>query len=302
MPATHTEWAQGYLASGSTALALALRIERPDGTVHAFTNIRRSSTLPDFTVRGITIPSTTYDARAAFTPTNLVMSERPDKTDNWEASFITGVWLPKIDIRKKKLANAPYTLVVFDWRTNTPIRFLVRGEVGLHKFDGDKVTFKMRSLSQILQQEILEVTNRRSRAQSWDAPELAFFTLGDNTADGYASQVAGTIDSVDSDEPRRQFVFEATGDFPSGRFKRGVVTFTSGDNDGFSAGVLIFDSGAFLLDRKTPVEMETGDSIVATIAPPLTFEEWMAYFGDGMYFPGEPQIPTQETASEVTSS
>lgn len=294
------------LATGSTKLGIALRIERLDGQIFAFTNVRRAVSLPDFTVRRVTVPAQTYKG-GVFWPSNLVQSDSPDKVDNWEATFITGAHLREADIENGSFADAPYTLLIFDWKTGAPFQLRARGWVGAPRIDGHQAVFKMRSLAQAFSGQILAVTSPLSRA-AWSDLEsgrcgFVFNPATDQLADGHAAQIAGSAGSVDALWPRRRFTFAASTAHPERRFLDGSVRFTSGPNAGFMAGVLGWDkaTGLFTLDRDTPQPIGEGNGLTARAHIPTNIEDWRVYFGSGYGFMGEPDITTAEKAQEVKS-
>ena len=275
-----------------------------DGRIFGFTNVRRSVSLPAFTVRGVTVPAWTYIG-GVFSPSNLVQSDSPDKVDNWEASFITGDYLPDADIDNGLFADAPYTLLIYDWRTGQPLQLRARGWVGAPHIDGDHTIFKMRSLAQAWSGQILAVTSPLSRATWADLESgrcgFVFNPANGFLSDGYAAQIGGSVNSVDANWPRRRFVFNVSKPHPERRFTDGRVRFTNGPNAGFMAGVLDWDkaTGTFTLDRDTPRPISAGDGLNARVHIPTNIDDWRLYFGSGYGFMGEPDITTVEKAQEV---
>jgi hypothetical protein len=307
MPFTVSNEGKSLLASGSTALKRALHIVRADGTIFAFTDCRLSQTLPAFTARGITTPGATYDHRGGMNTTDLVQSNDVEKVDNWEVTLIMGPWLTEADVRAGLFQNARYSLLIFDWRTGTIIMRRARGFVGAPRFNGDEVTFKMRSLSQALAGDYLPATSPLSRI-SWEgiasivkSDNSHFFNPAtDQTTDGRLAEFSTTVTSAAAGA-KRICVVAATVGYPARRFDGGRVVFTNGPNSGFAAGILSWNSGTgqLTLDRKTPAPISAGASLKVRIHAPLTFEEWLEYFGTGKYFAGEPQIVTIERANQV---
>ena len=294
MPSSLTSPQLAFLTSQSTAFALALRIVGNQGTVYAFTNIRRNSYLADFSINSIDVPATTYLSAGSLRTSNLEWNLKVAALDTFESYLTLGSWLPALDIATGKLKSAPFTLLMFDWRTNTVIRGLMRGTIGETTYAGSKATLKCRGLKWALQFDVGDVTSGISRARTWDHPALAFFTPGTstNTPDGKASQLSTTVSSVGT-YPNRQITLSATAGFPARRFVGGTVTFASGANQG-TYGIQQWDpsAGATMLDDPgTPTPMTAGDACVVTIGPPVTFEDWQACFTSGKYFAGEPAIP-----------
>lgn len=288
------------LAAGTVSIKLALLIVRQDGQVFAFTDFQRSVTLPALTVGSITIPSTTYDPRAALVPTNLVQSSDPGKVDNWEVSGPLSGSLTESDIRKGLFRNASYSLIVFDWKDTSRQMLRVRGTVGQISLEGQKVTFKMRSLAQALTQEILLLTSPTSRAK-WGDAQVAFFNLNGNTSDGWAARVTASPNSVSSSYSRRIFVVSGTAGFPQARFIGGTAKWNSGANSGYVAEIMDWDrtTGTITLATNAPYDIATSDNVTCQIKCPLTIEDWYAFFGSNRYFAGENGISTAEKASEI---
>ncbi len=302
MPFTISPEFKAALA-GTIRLSKALRIERKDGQVFAFTDAGRDLLLPAHTWGAITMPQTLYlDGEGRF-PTNLQQSRDPRKIDNWEFTAFLGNTpgaVSELDVLRRSFLGARYALI-FLARENLGWQMLrQRGTLGLGTLDKGQVAWKMNGLSRALDQEVLDVTSPLSRA-TWGDPELAFFNLDGNTTDGWAARVTGAASNVDATYPRRRFVLEETQGFPNYRFSDGSVTFLSGANAGYVASVLDFRSedGRFTLDDEAPFPIENGDSVRAQIRAPLTLEDWLLYFGSGMYFSAEPGIPTLESASSI---
>jgi hypothetical protein len=310
MPFTCSDENKIYLASGSTALARALRMVRADGGVFAFTNIRRNAALPAFTVRGITVPSQTYLTAGSLTTTDIVESGDVEKVNNLEATLIMGSWLPEADIRNGLFENAPFSLLYYCWRDLRPVMLRMRGFVGAPRIAGDVVTFKLRSLAQALQGEFLPVTSPLSRG-NWEhiagiikpGGDHFFDPATDNTIDGRAATLTTTVTAADGTEPRRRFTATDTIGYPDQRFNNGRAEFTTGGNANFRAHILEWDrvTGLVTIDRPAPVAFTAGDGVKLRVHAPLQFADWLAYFGTGMYFPGEPEITTTEKAAEVNT-
>ena len=175
----------------------------------------------------------------------------------------------------------------------------MRGTLGERKVSGQSMSFKMRSLANQLDGEILDSTSPYSRA-AWGDAELGFFNLAGQTSDGLAARVSGPV-GADNLYARRRFTLPGTKNFPLGRFVGGTVRFESGANAGLTAPVLDHDpaTGLFTLDDATRYPIGAGDVVTAQIRPPLSLDEWILYFGTGFGFNGEPGVPSNQTAQEI---
>ena len=291
MPTTLSSPFQTALAT-SAALSLAVRIVRKDGTVHAFSNHTRQVTLPEFTVGSITVPETTYLSGEARFPTNLQKSDDIRHVDNWEFIILLGDSVTEAAIKAGLFLGTAYTFLIFDRANLDNQAILLRGKVGEASLSGLEAKLSMRGLGQSLQQEILTVTSPTSEF-GWDDPQLAFFSMGSMTADGYYSGVEAYITSVDPDYPTRRFTVADIAAFPARRFVGGKVSF-----GGVTVGIQQCVAGVITLD--SPAVFEEGDGIGIEIGPPKTLADWILYFGEGLRFPAFPSIPTLEAASAVT--
>lgn len=297
-----TTLSSGFAAalSQSVALGLAVRIVRSDGTVCAFNDQTLDVTLPEFTVGSVTVPETRYLANQVRFPAQIQRNLDLQQSNSWELVCLLGGAVTAADVLAGRFLGAKYHFLMYNRNDTTQQAALMRGKVGEVTVAGGEAKFSMRGLADALQQQVLDVTRATSRA-TWGDPELAFFDLTGNTHDGHAARVTSTIDSVDSDYPRRRLTVSDLAGFPAERFTNGTVQFTDGGNDGFTAGIQIYDhsTGALTLDRDTPVAMTAGDGVLCQIGAPTTIEAWRAYFGSGFGFPGFPGIPTVDQVNAV---
>lgn len=297
--------ARAYLA-GTTRLSLALRVECSNGQVFAFTDAEDDFLLSAGTWGAVTVPQTLYRSAEGIFPKNIQQNRDPRKVDTWEFVAFTSEpgqdgYVMAADVARGLFRQARFSFLFFA-RDNLTFQWLrQRGKLGDKTADKGRVTWKMNGLSRLLQQEVLDVTSPLSRA-TWGDAELAFFNLDGQTADGYAARVTGAVSQVNTATSRRRFVLQNAQSFPGGRFSDGTVQFLTGANAGYVASVLDYesDSGQFTLDENTPFPIANGIRVRAQIKAPLTFADWLLFFGDGMYFAAEPAIPNNESASNIS--
>ncbi len=298
MPFTTPAAFKTALLNGTVRASIAIRIVRGDGVVFGFTNAQADVTLPALTVGAQTVPQTTYRAGIGMVPSNL--QESDDLTpNNMEISGILGDYLTEADVRKKRFKDAAYTLIVFNRADTTHQILRGRGRIGDASVAGHQATFKLRSLASLLQNDIIELTSSVSRA-AWGDPEMAFFNLdSDYTAIGSLARVTGNVNLVANS--RRIFTLPVTVAYPATWMNEGTVEWISGANAGVVMDVMSSNSanGQITLWHPTPYDIAIGDSVRATIRAPLTIEEWVATFGNGRYFAGEPGIMTSEQMYQV---
>lgn len=302
---------------GTTYLAYGLRITDKSGQVRAFTNIRRTTQLPDFTVlirpgRSVTIPATSYSAKGALRVTNLQKSDDASQTDNMEATLFFSSRLPESLVRAGALEGQPFTLIVYDWKTtadadgNARGILQLRGKLGERAIRGKEVTWKLRSLAHMLRTQVIEQTSRDSRAR-WGDPELLNLDpVGGISHDGFKFSQSATISEVDPDFPRSRFRLAGAQGYPDDRFADGIAfikVIVAGASFTTQISVLMFDplTGWFTLASDAPAPL-LGLSVRAQVRAPRTLAEWLLYSPTARFAALEPDIPTFESANRSTPS
>lgn len=285
------------LLQGTVPLRLAIRIARRDGAVFGFCTGSLATTLPSLTVGNIAIPSQLYDHRWALTVSNW--QETADLSPNtMEMSLNMGAGgVTEESVRRLLWTSARFSFLIFH-RENLAWQILRgRGTLGGARIEGGRVTFKLRSLSQILQQDVIELTSPMNRA-NWGDPEMAWANLDGQSADGHPLRVSGPVSNVTS--ARRSFRLAAAAGQPAQRMEQGRIEWLSGANAGILSEVMSCDgAGNIVLWHPTPYPIGAGDTARATIGVPLTIEQWVTVFGDGRRFNGEPHLTTAEEAHEI---
>lgn len=293
MPYTLPSGFATHLASGSTTLAVALRIVRRDGTVFGVTNLMMPVTIPSLTVGGITVPSTTY--QPGMIPTNLEESDDL-KADNFEFSGPLGA-IADTDVRGGKFARAQFTLIIFNYLTLTHQMLRKRGHVAFATVTGNKWTFSCKSLSHLLDSEVIEQTSPLCRVRRFGDTRCGK-ALGGTTVDGYNIQAAVTVTAIT--DAVRKFTCSGLTSYPVGRFNKGVVTFTGGLNNGEEMEILKHEAGGLLTLRwDLPFAVSNGDALTATLGCDRRMETCWGKYNNALRFDGEESVPTIEQVSEV---
>lgn len=110
--------------------------------------------------------------------------------------------------------------------------------------------------------------------------------------------VTGTIDSVESNE---RFA-DAAREEERGYFSYGTVTFTSGDNAGFTTEVRDFTNGTFALFIPTPKALQVGDTYQAVAGCDKRLDTCVARFNNALNFRGEPHVPGTDKMLETSAT
>lgn len=248
---------QAMHARGTTTLATALRVVRPDGSMFGFTSHDENSR----------IGGETYSCDPGLSATDIVSSSTLDVGNLELTALHNGVVFTPSDILGGVWRNSDFYLFRYDWTkgelTLSDVEPLIAGVFGEVRLRLNTVVVELRDLRQYLQHKVGEVSSKTCRYRL-GGPKCGF-PLSDII-------VVGTIDTI----------FDAKRSFAdSGRseandwFGWGKVTFTSGNAEGLSAKVESYDSvnKRFTLTLPLFVNLQVGDTYIAEPGCRGRFEE-----------------------------
>lgn len=273
---------QAHLDTESPTLGHLLKITRKDGTVFAFTSAGEDTPPIGGTVysatQGLSISSIATSAGLGVD--NLELSTIDDGTLFTRAEILGGVW-----------QNAEFILYRYNWASPSDgVEPLLAGTIGGVGLRQGAVVAELRGLQQYLQQGVGNVTTRTCRARFADYPTPNANNRCRLAAASFIS--SGTVSAVTS----RQ-VFEAsalwaatpTADY----FGEGLLTWTSGANDGMTVRVYSYVSaGVITLTAPAISDIQVGDTfdVIAGCRKRLT-EDCKVKFNNVLNFQGEPHLP-----------
>ena len=273
---------QTHLDTEAPTLGHLLKITRKDGTVFAFTSAGEDTPPIGGTVysaaQGLSISSIATSAGMGVD--NLELSTIDDGTLFTRAEILGGVW-----------QNAEFILYRYNWANPADgVEPLLAGTIGSVGLRQGAVVAELRGLQQYLQQTVGNVTTRTCRARFADYPA----PNGNNRCRLASGPfiVAGTVSAVTS-----RLVFtasdlwsaEPTADW----FGNGVLTWTSGANDGMTTKVQTYVSpGEVTLNAPAVDAIQVGDTfeVIAGCRGRLT-EDCKTKFSNVLNFQGEPHLP-----------
>jgi uncharacterized phage protein (TIGR02218 family) len=274
-----------HLAQRVTKLAVCWKIVRADSTLILGTEHDRNIVIASGTYEG------TYVARAGITGSN-VASSSDLAVDNLEVTGainpadLSIVDLSAADIEAGLFDDADVTLFLVNWEDPSEQLVLRKGTIGsiTRTSDGGYKT-ELRGLTQALSQTIV-----RTYSVTCDA-ELGDTRCGVSMA---AFTFAGTVDTVTD---RRTFTATITGAPADALITGGKVTWSTGDNAGYSMEVKSKSGTTVNLFLPMPVDISVGDTFNAYAGCDkakgtciATFSNLVNFRGHGVFVPGETEV------------
>jgi uncharacterized phage protein (TIGR02218 family) len=279
------------LASRATTLALCWRVTRRDDALVLGTEHDQDLMIASGPLAG------TYAARAGITGSSIRSSSDLSvdnlSVDGAISQDLSLLDLTAADIEAGLFDDAAVVLFMVDWQAPSDGQVVLRtGNLGnIERTSEGMYRAELRGLTQRLRQVVV-----RTYSASCDA-ELGDSRCGVSLA---ALTASGTVTAVTS---RRRFNATLTGGGTptAGDFVGGLLTFTSGANDGFSMEVkrdAVDDVlGRLELFELMPAEVEIGDTFTVTPGCDKTlatcrdrFSNILNFRGHGALIPGRTKI------------
>lgn len=250
-------------------LATCWHITRQDGVVLGFTDHDE-----DLSFNGVT-----YESQTGISPTDLETNydlsvDNMDVTTILDSSAIT-----EEDLRAGKFDAASLQIFLLTWDDVTSGAVILKaGVLGDVSYQRGQAQTEVRGLSQYVQQ-----TTGRLFLVECDAD------LGDSRCrvnlTGYT--VNGTVTAVTS---RKQFD-DTSRTEADGHFNYGLLTWTSGENNGGKMEVKIFRGGMFNLFQSMAYNIAIGDTYTVYAGCNHSLDECKNKFNNVVNFQGFPHIP-----------
>ena len=267
---------EAHFGQDVTTLAMCFDIARRDGTVFGFTN-------HDVT---ITYDGVDYDPFSSADLTNLEQLASTD-ADNLEIKVaFDDSYITKEDVQKGLYDFAEMRIFMINYNDPTMgIVKLISGNLGESELTEYGATAEMVSLGMRLKNKIGRVYGYKCDAELGD--DRCGVTLADYTETG----------SITSVTDRRQFT-------DSGRteaddyFKYGTITFTSGNNSGWTREVKAFASGQFTLLFPFPYDVAVDDTYETTAGCDNYFATCKSKFDNAINYRGFPHLPGRDEISK----
>lgn len=276
-----------HLAGEVTTLAVCWQITRTDGTVYRYTEHDED----------VVYAGDTYKAAFGFRRTNFTTKSDLSVANLDVVGVLDDDEIDENDLRGGLFDSAEIRtfLVNYEDPDGDGILRLMAGYVGEVTIRDGRFTFEMRSLEDRLAQVIGENYTPTCRADLGDS--RCTFDVAANTQAGAVTAVTDrstvTVQAITTDGGLlEQLPGGAGSDAPADWFNGGLVTFTSGLNDGLSREVKDYTAGGqvtFFLPF--PFDMAVGDEFEIYRGCPKTVEACRDVFSNIENFRGEPYVP-----------
>lgn len=257
---------QAHFGVECTTLAVLWKLTRSDATVMGFTGHDR-----DLTVGGVTYQADT----GAYRP-SAVQSSGDFSVDNLDVDLVLdAAAITEADLMAGLYDHATVEIMLCNWADLTQGTMTVRkGTLGEVSIGQATARVELRGMSQAFQQTIGRTYTRRCNADFGD--ERCGIDLASHT-------VTGTVSAVTSN---RAFTLSSA---PSAA--GGVITFTSGANDGRAMEIVSLSGSAVELFLPMGYDVEIGDAYTATAGCDKNLSTCRDTYSNVVNFRGFPHIP-----------
>jgi len=264
-----------HLAGEELTLSTCWKIEADGQAAVGFTDHDS-----DLVVSGLT-----FSALGGYAPTSI-QSTSGLSVDNLDIQgLLSALGITDADIQAGIYDYAEVWIFQVNWADVTQVIPLKYGHLGEVRTN-DSFLAEFRSLSQLLSQTIGSTITPDCRAQLGDSE--CGVTLSGFTVTG--SVVAVTDRSKFTDTTRTE---------ADNYFKYGLLTWTSGNNSGYSMEVKLYtlSTGEFEIFEPMPFDVQAGDGYSVYAGCDKFFSTCKAKFNNVINFRGEPHVPTQDQIS-----
>lgn len=272
----------------AVGLCLCWEINRTDGESFFFTNHDETVEASYDGEGKIFQPVTTFNPSA-------VKDTESQAVDNMSLVGLTSDVITEADLLSGLYEDAEFIVYAAQWDDlSVGLHILRRGWIGEVKAVGDQFEAEVRGIGYRLQQKVGRLYTLSCNAKLGDARCKV-------DLDNYYT-VSATVDAVDS---ARRFTIGTSGE-DAGYFQYGVVTFTSGENNGRKLEVMghVIDSNGehIVTFEKAPFPIEAGDTVLITAGCDKTLTTCKEKFSNVLNYRGFPFMPTEEDALETPNA
>jgi uncharacterized phage protein (TIGR02218 family) len=230
--------------------------------------------------KDLLIDGVNYESRGGFNPT-AVETSRDMSVDNMDIDgVIDSDRITKQDIVSGRYDNATLLVFMCNWKNLSDEPYIIRrGTIGQVKTGKTAFTAEVRGLLQAYQQQTGEIYQKTCRA-----------TLGDSKCqkDRTSFTFTGEVTEVNVNGS-----FNTTLTNADKFFDYGLITFTSGDNDGrpYDVKQFTYEDGCVTTFLPTTFAVAVGDEFTAIAGCDGNRSTCKIKFNNIINFRGEPDVP-----------
>lgn len=233
----------------------------------------------------------TFKSTSGMTGSNV--ESQPGKPTNMEADlFLVAAGISEADALAGKWSRAPVTVLWMNYEALGMGQYILQaGNLGQFVQRGQLLTTEIMGFLQALEQQYGKVTRAECDYEFCDAG--CTLDIEDFTVTGELTAV--TSQTVFRDSSRTE---------ANDAFGNGKITFTSGNNDGYSFHIDAYDNATkqFTLRTPTPYLPVIGDDYEAVIGcRKRHIEDCVTRFSNVLNFNGFPFVPTIEDLTRLPS-
>ena len=258
-----------HIAGEVTSLATLWKVTRADALVFGFTDHDAA----------ITYDGVTYEAATGYSA-SAIRTSAALNVDNMEVEgMLSSATITDEDLLAGLWDDADFVIMRVNYADLTQGHEVMRsGTLGNDKTGGQHFVAELRGLAQRLQQVVGRIYKPACDADFGDAQ--CGITIATWT-------VTGSVTAVTSQSAFTDSVRAEAADY----FKFGLLTFTSGDNDGFAMEVKDFATGAFVLQQAMPNPIQVGDAYSVYAGCDKLLASCKTKFNNVINFRGFPHVP-----------
>ncbi len=258
-----------HLGEDITTLATCWKITRTDAVILGFTSHDTD----------LVIDSVTYNATSAFSSSDITSGSDLSEDGMQVVGVLSSDAITEADILAGKYDFAEVETFLVNYADLTQGKLTVRtgwlGEVtsGKARFEAE-----LSGLTQRLNRTIGQLYSPSCRV-----------TFGDNKCG--VNLASHTVTGTITDTTSNRLFTDSSRMEAAGYFSFGMITFTSGANNGLSMEVKQFAGGQIELVLPMPYGVSVGDSYSMVAGCDKTFETCKNSFSNAVNFRGEPHLP-----------
>ena len=277
---TITPALSNHLAEEVTTLATCWSVKRNDGVTLYFTDHDMD----------VVVEGNRYVAASGMTP-SAVSSQAGLAVDNLEfEGMLNSNAMAEADILSGRYDHAEITVFIVNYAAPDDGKLVLKtGWLGEVTLRGGQFVAEVRGLSSQLQQTIGQVYTPTCRAKLGDSQ--CAVNLASYSASGSVTSVEAAYAFKDSSRTQ-----------PNNYFAYGMITFTSGANQGLSMEVRDFSNGRFGLFLPMPNTIAVGDTYTAIAGCDKLFDTCISRFNNAINFRGEPHVPGTDKLMETSAT